>query len=378
MSDKKTILLLTSSDECAPLSQKLVESIETVSNFNVARLGEKNYGIVSRFLPFRYNGKAVGAYFSSDKFKKTEKTKVDVYKRASVRIRNAIKRFEPVAIVALTPYAHFASMLAKNKFGLSVPLIFVSGDFLSSEIKFDLHTDKIVVGNDMFKDVLLDGGFDSHNVSVCPMPFVAVESDGASKDELKEKFGLSEGKTVLVRISDKKRQEKILGFLADQGEILSLVVFGSEKRAGDLKNKVEELGNTTAIFVSDKSEFEQYIHACDILVTDFDRPTILKAFSAGLPVVGIYNNSSEKENLRFLKSQELLTYIDSDIEIVDKFYRIANDNSSDSMSANAIEWVKDNSYDSLAQEIARLATQFAQNLDEDSAELDAQNKDRTE
>ena len=112
---KPIILILTSRDEKANISEQIAQSIRKVGTHNVVIVGDDKYGSaqkmskLDRLLNLREEYQQILAEKSKRKYGATRKRGRDS------RIANAVKRYRPELVLAVTPYSYFALVEAKKK-----------------------------------------------------------------------------------------------------------------------------------------------------------------------------------------------------------------------------------------------------------------------
>ena len=123
MQRKPIILILTSRDEKANISEQIAESIRKVGTHNVVILGDDKYGSaqkitkLDRLLNLREEYQQVLA----DKAKKKQvgsNRKKGIHNRISI----AIKRYRPELVLAVTPYSYYVLKEAKKKTGFKTSI----------------------------------------------------------------------------------------------------------------------------------------------------------------------------------------------------------------------------------------------------------------
>ena len=175
------------------------------------------------------------------------------------------------------------------------------------------------------------------------------------KTELRKRFGLPLDKKIFINAAqfiDRKNNLQLISLFEKRDDVLVLVGEGEKKEEYLTYIKEHNMNNVIIMDFMKKNKLFELLKACDVYITlskeDIFGHTTLEAFSNGLPVI-----SSNKviSSLEYIKNgyNGYIVSLDNNDEIID-----AMNKTSYSLSVNAIESAKNNTYESSAKSIYKV------------------------
>jgi UDP-N-acetylglucosamine:LPS N-acetylglucosamine transferase len=355
MERKPIILILTSKDEPEGLSALLKDAIQKIGNRNVVVLSDDKYGTakktsrLERFKLFRRERRFLIEKKADTVFEKLGPKSLS--KRVN-RIHNAVKRFRPEFVLAITPYAHGCAAEAKRRAKFSARLIYFMQSFTAEGRVFDEATDVFLVENSDMKSALVRNGVRSKDIMTLGLPYMAQKPSAQDAAALKQEYGLPRSKTVFVNVRGKKKLEETLSLLLDQGDIINLVVYAEDADdVAALRAKAAAAQGTTVVFVTKRELYDDYLKISDIVVTRFDVPTIYKCMQLGVPAVTLAEGETEsvKAEISYLVENGLVLRAKENIEVVALLYKLMQTDAGAAVRQAGEKWTENASLDNLAE-----------------------------
>ncbi len=175
------------------------------------------------------------------------------------------------------------------------------------------------------------------------------------KTELRKEFNLPLDKKIFINAAqfiDRKNNLQLISLFENRDDVLVLVGEGEKKEEYLSYIKSHNMNNVIIMDFMKKDRLFKLLRACDVYITlskeDIFGHTTLEAFSNGLPVI-----SSNKviSSLEYIKNgyNGYIVDIKNNDEIID-----AMNKTSYSLSINAIESAKNNTYESSAKSLYKV------------------------
>ena len=177
-----------------------------------------------------------------------------------------------------------------------------------------------------------------------------INSPVTNKKETREKYGLPTDKKIFVNASQfiaRKNNIQLISYFKNRNDILLLI--GQGKELNHYKEYIKEnnINNVKIFDFKKRNELFEILKVCDVYITlskqDIFGHTTLEAFSCGLPVI-----SSDKvvSSLEYIKDgfNGKIVKLNDDKSIVE-----AMDQIDYSLSKNAIESAKNNTFENTAK-----------------------------
>ena len=330
MQRKPVVLILTSSDECGNAAENLAGAIRACGGYNAVVLDEKRYGAK----PFR--GRLGRLAFDTDRRRllspgAAAAGRLPVRGRArklfgrNKRVANAVKRYAPEYVLTVTPYAQAAFSEAKRKAGFTVPSVHSVDAFVLPQAELPVYAaDIYLVENNEVKDALVARGVPTRHVVVTGLPYDAPYVTPIETEEGKQELGLPKTPTIFVSSAGGRETREILGLIADQGDIVNVVCCVNDvKELPALRARADGAETASNVVLATRKDlFDEYMLMSDVVVTRYDASVIYKCFRAGKPVIAYGLTETERENIEYLVSQDLVMQAKNDIDIVALIYKL--------------------------------------------------------
>lgn len=336
MERRPVILILTSSGEYGNVSSVVAEAVRGEGSHNVVVLDESKYdsrtGIsaLDRLMQVNDEYKLVAdkRMTAGEAFRYDRASSGGGHKKLSRRnrrIANAVKRYRPEFILALTPYACAAAAEARRKTGFFTDIVYVMNGFVVHGEGAVHDADCYIVENSEMKETLTQRGVPSRKVMVMGLPFDAVELTPIEREARKQELGLPKTPTVFLNARKKEDSEELLGLLTDQGSILNTVCYTRDVRdVASLRAVADADGGCGGVIVLTKEDlFEEYLSVSDIVVTSYDPSVLYKCFKTGKSVIVAERTGSKHDaDLDYLTAQGLILRASHNIDTVALIYKL--------------------------------------------------------
>jgi UDP-N-acetylglucosamine:LPS N-acetylglucosamine transferase len=337
MKIKPVVLILTdqNTEEQIPLALK--QKIEAACT---------HYGVVLKRRQYdnRFKGGAFAekfyALFSGGK-KKRDKSDMEKLEKKfrKNRIYNAVLRFKPESIVCLSAHALSAALDAKKKTGFETPILALMNSFSLDKEFLDISADAYIVENLAVKAELERSGIPARAVAALGFPVEAAKISAERKAALKYELGLLSAPAVFLNCPKTKNACKVLDMLLDQGDIINLVVYYDDGEISeDIKKMVKKKGSDNVKLFDKEKSVDEYLAACDIVVTGYDPVLLYKSLELSQSVILLKSKGETAEqDYEYFKSQGLAFCVDDVIEVVTGIYKILQTELKDEMAAKIAE-----------------------------------------
>lgn len=336
MERRPVILILTSSGEYGNVSSVVTEAVRGEGSHNVVVLDEGKYdsrtGIsaLDRLMQVNDEYKLVAdkRMTAGEAFRYDRASSGGGHKKLSRRnrrIANAVKRYRPEFILALTPYACAVAAEARRKTGFFTDIVYVMNGFVVHGEGAVHDADCYIVENSEMKESLTQRGVPSRKVMVMGLPFDAVELTPIEREARKQELGLPKTPTVFLNARKKEDSEELLGLLTDQGSILNTVCYTRDVRdVASLRAVADADGGCGGVIVLTKEDlFEEYLSVSDIVVTSYDPSVLYKCFKTGKSVIVAERTGSKHDaDLDYLTAQGLILRASHNIDTVALIYKL--------------------------------------------------------
>lgn len=336
MERRPVILIMTSSSEYGRVSSVVAEAIRREGTHNVVVLDESRYdsrtGIygIDRLMQVGDEYKLVadkrmtaGEAFRYDRA--TNGGKRQRLSKRNRRIANAVKRYRPEFILALTPYACAVTAEARRKTGFSADIICITSGFAIHGTDSVHDADCYIVENSEMKNAVVQCGVPSRKVMVMGLPFDAPELTPIEREAKKQELGLPKTPTVFLNAEKNADSVELLGLLTDQGSILNTVCYTRDaKNVAALRAVADADGGGGGVIVLTKEElFDEYLSVSDIVVTSYDPSVLYKCFKSGkAAVIAERTGGKHEADISYLVSQGLVLRAEHNIDTVALIYKL--------------------------------------------------------
>ena len=337
MERRPVILIMTSTGEYGNVSRAVAEAVRKEGSHNVVVLDESKYdsrtGIsgIDRLMQVGDEYKLVadkrmtaGEAFRYDRASNSSGGQRRLSRR-NRRIANAVKRYRPEFIRALTPYACAVTSEARRKTGFFTDIIYVLTGFVVHGEGAVHDADCYIVENSEMKAALVERGVPSRKVMVMGLPFDAVRLTPIEREARKQELGLPKTPTVFLNARKSADSEELLGLLTDQGNILNTVCYTRDiKEVAALRAVADADGGGGGVIVLTKEDlFDEYLSVSDIVVTSYDPSVLYKCFKTGKSVIVAEREGSKHDkDLEYLAAQGLILRAAHNIDTVALIYKL--------------------------------------------------------
>ncbi|MBO5655152.1 MAG: hypothetical protein J6S32_03885 [Clostridia bacterium] len=351
MQRKPIILILTSRDEKANISKQIAQSIRKVGTHNVVIVsdeGEYGYGSaqkmskLDRLLSLREEYQQVLAEKSKRKHSATRKRGRDF------RIANAVKRYRPELVLAVTPYSYFALVEAKKKTNFKTSIFYIMPYFVLDKQTYDEVDTTFIVENQDIKSALVQQGVPSRRVHTMGLPYEIDKKTPIEISALKQELGLPKTLSIFLNAGKKDGVEEMFRLLLDQGDIINTVVYaGDNKLSAELRSIADGYKANNVVVSQKEDQFDEYLTACDVVVTKHDIATIYKAFKLGKPVIVMSTGEHSNREIEYLVHHGLVMHARENIEIVGLMYRLIETGVAATYVRAGEKWVENANIDTI-------------------------------
>lgn len=297
MERKPVIVIMTSRGEFGGASEALAQAVRREGTHNVVILDESKYDSRARFsrldklmqISDEYRMVADKRMTAKEAFRYDREGERSGGRmgRRSRRIANAVKRYRPEFLLAVTPYACAVAAEAKRKAGFGTSVIYMMNGFVVHGEGAVHDADCYIVENGDMKAELVQRGVPSRKVMVLGLPFDAPDLTPIEKEAKKQELGLPRTPTVFLNERGKRERAELLRLLTDQGNILNTVCYtGDPASVASLRTISDEEGGVGGTVILTKEElFDEYLSVSDIAVTSYDPSVIYKCMKSGKAVI---------------------------------------------------------------------------------------------
>jgi len=359
---RPVILVVSSSEEKGAFSKQLSEYFAQTGSHYVVIIDESKYGNGDSYI--RKVPLLKTRYLSLLK-KRVDGLKVNKEKKLKGRIkkiRNAIKRFNPVAVVCTTAYALLGAIETKKRAMLQdIPIIAVATSFTLDKNYVDTYVDHYIVENDDIKDQLASAGILQNNILPLGFPLKLKPTSKEEKAELKQKLGLNDVPTVFMSISDSPMCVEVFDMLLDQGDIININAFCDKSEIlHKLRKLIEEKSSDNVQLFDKLNLFDDYLKASDFVVTNYDVVTMYKAFMMEKPVMAFAPLTEvEKNDLEYLSERNQILFCKETKDVILRLYDLLQTDIKKELVYNAKQRIKDNQL----EEIGKFLSSFTGNTE---------------
>lgn len=343
MQRKPIILILTSRDEKANISEQIAESIRKVGTHNVVILGDDKYGSAQKItkLDRLLNLREEYQQILADKAKKKQvgsKRKKGIHNRIS----NAIKRYRPELVLAVTPYSYYVLTEAKKKTGFKTSIFYIMPYFVLDKQTYDEVDTTFIVENQDVKSALVGQGVPSKRILTMGLPYEIDKKTPIEISALKQELGLPKTLSIFLNAGKKDGVNELFRLLLDQGNIINTVVYaGDNKLSAELRSVADSYKANNVVVSQKPEQFDEYLTACDVVVTKHDISTIYKAFKLGKPVIVLSTGEHSNREIEYLVHHGLVMHARENIEIVGLMYRLIETGVAATYVRAGEKWVED-------------------------------------
>ncbi len=351
MERKPIILILTSRDEKANLSKNLADAIGKIGTHNVVVISDDKYGSAQKISKLDRLVSLQEDYqqLLAEKSSKIKSGKKAVKSGRAFRISNAIKRYRPELVLAVTPYAYYALTEAKKRAGFKNAVFYIMPYFTLDKQSYGDVDSTFIVENQDVKSALVAQGVPSKRVMTMGLPYDVEKKSPIEVAALKQELGLPKTMSVFLNAGKKEGATELFRLLLDQGDVINTVVYtGDNKLGGELRSIADEYNANNVVILQRAEQFDEYLTACDTVVTKYDVSTIYKAFKLGKPVITFGNGEHTAREIDYLVSKSLVMHARENLEIVGLTYRLIETGVAATYVQNGEKWVENASLDNVA------------------------------
>ena len=140
---------------------------------------------------------------------------------------------------------------------------------------------------------------------------------------MKQELGLPKTLSIFLNAGKKNGVNELFRLLLDQGNVINTVVYaGDNKLSAELRVLADSYKANNVVISQKAEQFDEYLTACDVVVTKHDIATIYKAFKLGKPVIVLSTGEHSNREIEYLVHHGLVMHARENIEIVGLMYRL--------------------------------------------------------
>lgn len=233
-------------------------------------------------------------------------TQADRLKKKVAYVKNILLRFNPVAVVCLTPSSLKLALLVREMYGIDTKVISFMVDF-GTDLRFlDLRCDKFFAANEEVMKKLLKHGISEDRVVVTGVPYADNIKETLNKAKCRAEFNIANDYPLVVLSGGRYGS---LCVIDDFNRILEsicqfnfIALTGGNKKMGALMKAIKNDDEGKNIQVLDEADMKKLLTAADIFVTVPTTDDVLNGIIYGCAVI-VTNPLSmiEKSNYAFFK-----------------------------------------------------------------------------
>lgn len=228
------------------------------------------------------------------------------------KLDNVFKRFDPSAVLCLTPASHLKALAVRKKLGMRMPIFALMGDYCINRSFLAEATDAYLVQNEIMAQALQTKGIAPEQISVVGTPLTDDYAILHDKREILKNWGIENGLPVVVLTGGRygaAALKEAFSTLADYSDRVNLVVLtnGSETLIKYIQSLCKAHRYDRNIVLLDRlTEMSRVYSAADVMVTSPTAYVTYESFMRKVPCVLIKDmNLIEKGNYAFLTSSGL-------------------------------------------------------------------------
>ncbi len=339
--NRNNILILVSNEQNLVFAESLKQEIESYGKHYVLIVEENKIknNFLSSFLAKQFWLNSNVAKFGKMTKKEREEKKPKLHSDMR-KLKNAVKRFNPTAIICTDARLERLCVATKLKTNFKSKIVAFMPSFVRDEKFVENAVEMFLVENEEVKNSLVEKGYDENHIFSCGMPIKIDKINQEEKNEEKKNFGLSRIPLICLSMQNRQNNKRIFDLLADQGDILNVAVCSNDQELlNDVKAIAEEKAFENLMISEDKKDFDEILKASDILISDYNLPLIQKAFHLELSNIVFDDNKQNFENLNFLKQKGLIAHASNEHSAIKFLYDIIQTDLKTKLEKNSAEKV---------------------------------------
>ena len=195
--------------------------------------------------------------------------------------------------------------------------------FVLDKQNYDEVETTFIVENQDVKSALVQQGIPSKRVMTMGLPYTIDKKTPIEIATLKQELGLPKTMSVFLNAGKRDGVNELFRLLLDQGNVINTIAYtGDNKVSTELRSIADEYGANNIVVPQREDQFDEYLSACDVLVTKYDIATIYKAFRLGKPVIVLSNGEHANREIEYLVHHGLVMHARENLEIVGLMYRL--------------------------------------------------------
>lgn len=317
---KPVIIILTSHEEAYGVSKCIAQDVMAFGTHTAVVISDDKYGSAPKGTRLRRLMDGGRQYAHRLETRAAITCRVKPFSRRIRRIGNMIRRFKPVLILAVTPYAHFSAMEAKRRLGFATPVICMLPSYVMPSNGVDSATDAFIVENDNIKSQLVRFGISADKVFALGSPYRPTDVASARLSAIKRDIGAVGGPTVFVSFGNINTLKRVLRLLKDQGDIATYAVRVTKSYQPNELKLI--MGDVKTVFVPSGERAEEHMCAADVAIIDYDMATVAKFMRLGVPCIILSDDKRASADIGYLNDRKLCLVAEQDVGIVEKLYEL--------------------------------------------------------
>lgn len=327
MQVKKIIVILYGKEKHESIAEGIKSHIQSFSNaFNVVAIDDEsftpNYTATMKRRLYKFSQRnATWVYKLYSKFNEKKSlrfyrkqrsknisenktgTKGEKLKQRVSYVKNILYRFEPFAVVCMTPNALKLTLVVRDMYHFDTKVVSFMSDF-GIDLRFlDIRCDKYLVSNDYVKTKLVKNYVDEKNIIVTGVPYASNIKENYNKLDCRKELGIDNDYPLVVIYGGKYGS---LSIMDDYRKLLdSICQFNLIALTGGNKNlatfmRTIKVSDSKNVMIQVEADMHKLLTAADILVTVPTTESVLKGMVYDCAVVATNPLSMvEKSNFNY-------------------------------------------------------------------------------
>lgn len=252
-----------------------------------------------------FNRQRKNVSLGENSVRKTEKIR-----QKTSYVKNIMLRFNPFAVVCLTPNALKLALVAREMYKYDAKIVAFMPDF-GIDLRFlDVRCDMYFVANEFVKKKILKYGIGEEKIIITGVPYVDKMKENLDKIECRREFNIDNDLPLIVLSGGRYGSFKIID---DYNKILDsicsfnlIALSGGNKKLSALMKAKKPKDTTKKVQIFEKADMKKLLTAADYFVTVPTTENVLQGL--------IYNNAVittnplamvEKSNYNYFKNSKI-------------------------------------------------------------------------
>lgn len=326
--DKRTIVILYGKEKHEIVANGIKQHIANLSkNYDVVIIDDEsftpNYSAKTkrRFYTFcQRNASWLYRFYSIHEerkhvrlFKKQRKqieikrsnSKRDKLKRKVALVKNIILRFDPIAVICMTPNSLESALSVRELYGFDLYIFSFMADF-GMDLRFlDTRCDKYLVANDSVRKKILRYGIGEDKIVVTGVPYTPSIKEKLDKEKCKSDLDIDNNDPIVVLSGGKYGAFRIIedyNKIVDSACQFNLIaITGGNKKLNALMHAINIGEKNKKIIILDNYDYNKLLTVADVFITIPTTDNLLNGLIYDCVTVAIKPISMiEKSNFHYI------------------------------------------------------------------------------